>query len=162
VNLKARRAGIGSRVRSAVRVRLGAARGLQRSTHGRLTHHGGTRRAHLHGRHRRQLPDRARRPRRPADAGGAARGGGTGGGSALVGTPLLSAGSATVNAAPGDYVIHVVGTPGNVPGSGTIGIQVTNTANNSVLAAFADTLALPNQALPSSEAVLDDTFSPSA
>jgi hypothetical protein len=79
-------------------------------------------------------------------------------GAALVGTPLLMAGSTTVSATPGDYVIHVVGTPGSVPGSGPIGIQVTNTANKSVLATFSDTLAVPQQALPSSEAVLADSL----
>jgi len=78
-------------------------------------------------------------------------------GTSLVGTPLLMAGNTTINATPGDYVIHVVGTLGN-PGSGPISIQVTNTANNSVLATFSDTLAVPQQALPGSEAVLSDSF----
>src|SRR5215469_6994311 len=80
-------------------------------------------------------------------------------GTALVGTPLLAAGSTTINGTPGNYVIHVVGTPGSVPGSGPIGIQVTNTADNSVLASFSDVIAVPPQALPGSEAVLNDSFS---
>jgi hypothetical protein len=80
-------------------------------------------------------------------------------GSTIVGTPLLMAGSTTVSANPGDYVIHVVGTPGSVPGSGPIGIQVNNTADNSVLASFSDILAVPQQALPSSEGVTTGVLS---
>jgi hypothetical protein len=76
----------------------------------------------------------------------------------VVGTPLLAAGSTTISATPGNYVIHVVGSPGSVPGSGPIGLTVTN-ATNDIIASFSDTLALPPQALPSSEAVLDDSFS---
>ena len=82
------------------------------------------------------------------------------GGTAIVGTPLLMPGSTTINATPGNYIIHVVGTQGNVPGSGPIGIQVTNTATNAVLASFSDTLAVAPQPLPSSEAVLSDTLPP--
>ncbi|HKD54543.1 MAG TPA: hypothetical protein VKB72_10030 [Steroidobacteraceae bacterium] len=79
-------------------------------------------------------------------------------GATLVGTPLLAAGSTTISATPGSYVIHVIGSPGSVPGSGPIGIAVSNTASNDVVASFSDTLAPPPQALSNSVAVLDDTF----
>jgi len=79
-------------------------------------------------------------------------------GDTIVGTPLTAAGSVQFSATPGTYGIHVVGTPGTVAGSGIIGIQVTNTADQSSLASFSDTLAVPPQALPGTEAVIDDTF----
>ena len=80
------------------------------------------------------------------------------GGGALVGTPLVGAGTLTLsNLAPGTYVLHVVGTPGNVPGSGPIGIAITASDMTQVVA-FEDVLALPSQALPNGEAVLDDSF----
>lgn len=79
-------------------------------------------------------------------------------GDTLVGTPLVGAGTLTLSAlAAGSYELHVVGLPGNVPGSGPFGIQVSN-AGNASIAAFQGTLALPSAALPNGESVLDDTF----
>jgi hypothetical protein len=84
-------------------------------------------------------------------------------GNTVVGTPLVAtSGSAswstTFSATPGTYVIHVVGTPSAVPGSGTIGMQVTNTANSSQVAAFSGTLALPSTGTPSNVGTLSDSF----
>ncbi|HXW74493.1 MAG TPA: hypothetical protein VEK10_06740 [Steroidobacteraceae bacterium] len=78
-------------------------------------------------------------------------------GSAIVGTPLSGPGSASFNATPGAYVIHVVGLPGTVPGSGPFGITVTDSSNNQV-ASFSGTLALPQTAVPSNEGVLTGSF----
>lgn len=83
-------------------------------------------------------------------------------GSTIVGTPLLKAGSLQIPATPGTYVIRVVGTPGTQLGSGPVGIQVTNVADNSVLASFSASLALPNTGLPSNEGVVDDSFTVSS
>jgi hypothetical protein len=89
------------------------------------------------------------------------------GGNAVVGTPaVLTSGSKTLSttftvsaaAAAGAYVIHVVGTPGTVSGSGSIGLLVTNTSNNSQVASFSDTLALPSTGTPSNVGALSDTF----
>ncbi len=80
------------------------------------------------------------------------------GSDALVGSPLVGAGTLTLpNLTPGTYQLHVVGTPGNVAGSGPIGI-VVNGPGNAQLDAFADVIALPSKALPNGEAVLDDSF----
>ncbi len=79
-------------------------------------------------------------------------------GSTIVGTPLSAAGSMQFTAAVGSYVIRVVGLPGTLPGSGPIGIQVTNVSDSSVLASFSQNLALPNSTVPSNEALLDSTF----
>jgi hypothetical protein len=80
-------------------------------------------------------------------------------GSSIVGTPLSGAGSVQFTATAGaTYVLHVVGAPGTVAGSGPIGIQVTAVTDNTVVDTFSDTLALPSAALPSNEAVIDDTF----
>jgi hypothetical protein len=85
-------------------------------------------------------------------------------GSAVVGTPLVTTSGATswsmtfTAATPGPYMLHVVGTPSNVPGSGTIGMLVTNTANNSQVAAFSGTLALPVTGTPSNVGTLGDSF----
>ena len=83
-------------------------------------------------------------------------------GANVVGTPLTAAGSTQFSATPGTYVVHVIGTPGNVAGSGPIGIQITNTADGSQLQSYSDTLALPAGALPLNEAVINDSFSVSA
>src|SRR5580698_6873051 len=76
-------------------------------------------------------------------------------GSTVVGTPLVTMSgstswSTTFSATPGTYMIHVVGTPSpvpgsgsNVPGSATIGMLVTNTANSAQVAAFSGVLAAP-------------------
>jgi hypothetical protein len=80
-------------------------------------------------------------------------------GSTIVGTPLTATGSMQFAATTGSYVIRVVGTPGTQLGSGPIGIQVTNVSDSSLLASFSQNLALPNSALPSNEATLDDSFS---
>jgi hypothetical protein len=91
-------------------------------------------------------------------------------GSTVVGTPLVTTSgstswSTTFSATPGTYMIHVVGTTSPVPGSGstvpgpaTIGMQVTNTANNSQVASFSDTLALPANGTPSNVGTLGDSF----
>jgi len=85
-------------------------------------------------------------------------------GNAVVGTPLVAtSGSASWNttftaSAPGTYLIHVVGTPGTVPGSGPIGILVTNPSNNSQVAAFSGTLALPSSGAASNVGALSDSF----
>jgi tetratricopeptide (TPR) repeat protein len=89
-------------------------------------------------------------------------------GGTIVGTPLTAAGSAQFAATAGTYVIHVVGAPstskdtnGNTvltAGSGPIGIQVTNTADSSQIAAFSDTLAFPPTATLPNVGVLSDTF----
>lgn len=76
---------------------------------------------------------------------------------ALVGTVLVGAGTLTLASLAADtYVLHVVGMPGNTPGSGPIGIQVNSGATQ--IASFQDILALPSQALPNGEAVLDGSF----
>jgi tetratricopeptide (TPR) repeat protein len=90
-------------------------------------------------------------------------------GSTIVGTPLTAAGSMQFAATAGTYVIRVTGLPGvepasdpnagqPIPGSGPIGIQVTNVADSSLLASFSATLALPSSGLPSGESVIDDSF----
>jgi len=89
------------------------------------------------------------------------------GGNAVVGTPaILTSGSTSLNttftvsaaAAAGAYVIRVIGTPGTVPGSGAVGLLVTNTSNNSQVASFSGTLALPSTGVPSNVGALSDTF----
>jgi hypothetical protein len=69
---------------------------------------------------------------------------------------LKAAGSVALQASIGTYAIHVVGTPGKVPGSGLIGIQV-NDASNAQLAGFSDLLAVAST-VQTSEGVLNDTF----
>jgi hypothetical protein len=94
------------------------------------------------------------------------------GGNAIVGTPLITTSGSTswsttftVSAAApaGAYVLHLVGTPGMVPGTTTIGssyvgLLVTNTAGNAQVASFNGTLALPSTGAPSNVATLNDTF----
>ena len=76
---------------------------------------------------------------------------------ALVGSVQVGAGTLTLGSlAPGSYQIHVVGMPGNTAGSGPIGIQVQGPGGYSQ--SFQDALALPSQALPNGEAVLDSNF----
>jgi hypothetical protein len=79
-------------------------------------------------------------------------------GSTIVGTPLTSAGSMQFSASVGTYIIRVVGRPSSTPGSGPVGISVTNVADSSTLASFSQNLALPNSELPNGEAVIDDSF----
>jgi len=77
---------------------------------------------------------------------------------ALVGPPLAAPGTLTLSSlATGTYALHVIGMPGNTPGSGPFGIQVSN-ASMTVIASFQGTLALPSQALPNGEAVLDSSL----
>jgi len=79
-------------------------------------------------------------------------------GTGLIAAPLVGAGTLNLSSlAAGTYVLHVVGMPGNVPGSGPFGIVVNDAAMNQI-AAFQGTLALPSQALPNGTAVLDDSF----
>jgi hypothetical protein len=83
-------------------------------------------------------------------------------GDAIVGTPLTQAGTTQFTAAvAGAYVVHVIGKPGSVFGSGPFGVTITNTATNTQAAAFSNTLALP-QTTASNVAVLSDTFTVSA
>ena len=71
---------------------------------------------------------------------------------------LTAAGTATFTASPGTYIVHVIGTPGSVAGSGPIGITISS-ANSTVIEAYSDTLALPSSnPNASNEAVLDDSF----
>lgn len=80
-------------------------------------------------------------------------------GSKLVGTPITAAGTLTfTTTGPGDYVVRVVGKPGTALGSGSIGIAVGTAAAPASLYSFSDTLALPGQALPNGEAVINDSF----
>jgi hypothetical protein len=94
-------------------------------------------------------------------------------GNTLVGTPLVATSgstswSTTFTATPGTYVLHVVGAPSTqqnssgatvpVPGSGPIGLQVTNTANNAQVAAFSGSLALPSTGVPTNVGTLSDSF----
>ena len=85
-------------------------------------------------------------------------------GNAVVGNPLVAtSGSASWSttftaSAPGTYLIHVIGTPGAVPGSGPIGLLVTNTANNAQVATFAATLQLPSGGNLSNVGRLSDSF----
>src|SRR5581483_11893011 len=80
-------------------------------------------------------------------------------GGTLVGTPMTAAGSMQFSATAADYVIHVIGLPDSTKaGSGPIGITVTNTADNSQVAAFSASLALPNVGIPNNDGVLEDTF----
>lgn len=80
----------------------------------------------------------------------------------LVGAPLVGAGTLTLNSlAVGDYTIHVIGLPGNTPGSGPFGVAVDNASMTSI-ATFQGVLALPSGALPNGLAVWSDTFTPQA
>jgi hypothetical protein len=80
------------------------------------------------------------------------------GGDALVGAPLVGPGTLTLALAPSvEYQIHVVGMPGNLPGSGPFGIQVNN-ASMTQIEAYSGTLALPSGNLPNGEGVLDTSF----
>lgn len=83
-------------------------------------------------------------------------------GTGIVGTPATAAGSVKMTATPGKYTIHVVGAPGTNPGSGPIGITVVSVPDNTSIASFSDTLALPSGALPSNENTVDDTFTVAA
>jgi hypothetical protein len=79
-------------------------------------------------------------------------------GTTIVGTPLMAAGTATLTASsPGTYVLHIVGTPGNGLGSGAVGVEVT-ASDGTVVDTYSGTLTTPQQALPSTEALLSDTF----
>jgi hypothetical protein len=79
------------------------------------------------------------------------------GGSSIVGTPLSAPGSSSFAATAGVYVIHVVGLPGNVSGSGPFGITVSDASHNTV-ASFSGTLALPQAAAPSNQGVMTGSF----
>ena len=80
-------------------------------------------------------------------------------GSSIVGTPVMAAGSMQfTGSAGGNYVVHVVGTPGPVAGSGYIGIQVTDVTKNTVVQSYSNTLALPSGATPTNQALLNDAL----
>jgi len=77
----------------------------------------------------------------------------------IVGTPLVGAGTLKLTGAKvGSYRLHVVGKPGPVLGSGPIGLQVINAADNSVLYTFSDSLAVPSQAATNPTGLMDETF----
>jgi hypothetical protein len=80
------------------------------------------------------------------------------GGTTIIGTPLTMAGNAQFTAPAGTYVVHVIGVPGSVAGSGPVGVTISNTADNSQVAAFSGTLAVAPGAVPTNEAVLSDSF----
>jgi hypothetical protein len=79
-------------------------------------------------------------------------------GTTVVGTVLTAPGNMQFDAAVGTYVIRVVGVPGTDPGSGPIGIKVTNVADSSLLASFSSTLAKPYLLFPATVSSLDDSF----
>jgi hypothetical protein len=80
-------------------------------------------------------------------------------GDALVGMPLIGAGTLKFTAAAtGTYSLHVVGTPGTTPGSGPIGTQVTSSAGGAAIFSSSDDIALPSQPLPNAVGVLNDSF----
>jgi hypothetical protein len=92
-------------------------------------------------------------------------------GTTLVGTTLTTApGSMQFPATPGTYVIRVVGAPATdtttsapLPGSGLIGIKVTNVQDSSVLASFSSSLAPTTvTGFPATEANIDDSFTVTA
>lgn len=81
----------------------------------------------------------------------------TSGSTIVVGAQLKAAGSTTFSVtAAGTFLIHVIGTAGTVPGSGPIGITVTDAANNQIFAT-SDTVAIPSN-VPVSLGLLDGTF----
>jgi hypothetical protein len=81
---------------------------------------------------------------------------------ALVGAALVGAGTLKLDSlTTGSYTIHVIGLPGDTPGSGPFGIEVDDASMTSI-AAFQGVLALPSQALPNGLGVLSDTFTPQA
>ncbi|MDB6102117.1 MAG: hypothetical protein JWO52_2116 [Gammaproteobacteria bacterium] len=79
-------------------------------------------------------------------------------GTTVVGTVITAPGDMQFDATVGTYVIRVVGVPGTDPGSGPIGIKVTNVADNSLLASFSSTLAKPYLDFPATVGTLDDSF----
>ena len=94
-------------------------------------------------------------------------------GNKVVGTPLVATSGSTswnmtFSATPGTYMIHVVGTLSTasgaaaIPGYGSIGMLVTNTANNAQVGAFSGVLALPATGAASNVGTLNDSFSVSA
>jgi plastocyanin len=78
-------------------------------------------------------------------------------GSNVVGTPLSAAGSTTFTATAGAYVVHIVGLPGSVPGSGPVGVTITDSKHD-VIATFSGTLALPTTGTPQNEGVVEGSF----
>jgi hypothetical protein len=80
----------------------------------------------------------------------------TGSGGAIVGTPLTSAGTVSFTGSPGSYQIHVVGNPGTVPGSGPVGVTITQSTQ--ALYSFSGTLALPAGTVANNEGILQGSF----
>ena len=84
-------------------------------------------------------------------------------GNAIIGTPLMAAGTLTFTASgAGDYIIHVVATLSppaqpSAPPIGAIGINVSD-ANNNLLDTFSDTLAPPSTSVPNGAGVLAGSF----
>ena len=84
----------------------------------------------------------------------------TSGSTLVTSTPamLSAAGSLQFAATPGPYVIRVTGLPGTDPGSGPIFISVNNTTDSSLLASFSATLGVQPTGIPSTESVINDSF----
>jgi hypothetical protein len=81
-------------------------------------------------------------------------------GDAIVGTPLVGAGTLPFTAtAAGTYTLHIVGMPGAVPGSGPIGIVVSSSPGGATILSQSYNIALPPQAVPSATGVLNNSFS---
>jgi hypothetical protein len=79
-------------------------------------------------------------------------------GSTIVGTPLSAPGSSSFNATSGStYVIHLIGTLGPTPGSGPVGITITDASHN-VVDTFSGTLAPPPGTVAQNTGVLQGNF----
>ena len=57
--------------------------------------------------------------------------------------PAAAAGTGSYTLGIGTYVIHVLGQPGPIPGSGPVGVQVSDSHGHTILTS-SDTLALPS------------------
>ncbi len=79
------------------------------------------------------------------------------GGKKVVGSPMTSAGTGSYTLGIGTYVIHVLGQPGPVPGSGPVGVQVNDSHGHTILTS-SDTLALPSTPVAGSVGLVDAHF----
>jgi hypothetical protein len=93
---------------------------------------------------------------------------------ALVGTPIIVEGTGAPTPATGigtitfttpasatyplSYRIHVIGAPATGYASGPISIQVASQGAGTALETWNDAISLPTQALPSTEALLEETY----
>ena len=88
---------------------------------------------------------------------------------ALVGTPVVVEGGTPSGTTPGvgvltftaaaagTYRIHVIGAPASGHPAGPINLAVVNATTNTPLQSWTDLIAPPSQALPATEALLQDT-----